>query len=52
MAHYSGLPRDCEDIAMAYDWKGEETARRQEVKIAVSVAVVTLVLFALIPLFI
>lgn len=36
---------------MAYDWKGEETARRQEIRIAATVALVALLIFALVPLF-
>lgn len=35
---------------MSYDWKGEDTARRQELRIAASVALVTLVVFTLFPL--
>ena len=35
---------------MSYDWKGEETARRQEIRIAASVVLVTLFALAFVPM--
>ncbi|MBB4065169.1 hypothetical protein GGR23_002370 [Gellertiella hungarica] len=35
---------------MSYDWKGEQTARRHEIRVALSVAAAAIVLAALFPL--
>lgn len=35
---------------MSYDWKGEDTARRQELKIAASLALFAVIVIALVPL--
>lgn len=35
---------------MSYDWKGEDTARRHELKVAASVALFAVIIIALVPL--